>query len=176
MILFVYQVTTFIPKFLNLVLCNRIQVYEGLVHMDFSSEEFKVSNIGIYTPYDVSLLPELYLAYCTSVGGDSGKVHSTVRERWLKRDPELCEGMKLLGSLTDSAVECLLSSNREKLAELMDLNFATRRRLYGDAVVGSRNIAAVELANQLGMASKFTGSGGALVCLPRQRESSGWYL
>ena len=172
--LLIYQVPTFITNVVILVLCNRIQVYEGLVHMDFSSEKFKVSNIGIYTPYDVSILPELYLAYCTSVGGESGKVHSTVRERWSTRDPELCEGMKLLGSLADSAVESLLSGNREKLAELMDLNFATRRRLYGDAVVGSRNIAAVELANQLGMAAKFTGSGGALVCLPRQRESSGW--
>ena len=149
-----------------------IQVYQGLVHMDFSSEQFKLSNIGTYTPYDISLLPELYLAYCTSVGGESGKVHSTVRERWINRDPELCSGMQLLGSLTDSAVECLLSDDREKLAELMDLNFATRRKLYGDSVVGLRNIEAVELATkQLNLAAKFTGSGGALVCLPRRR---GW--
>jgi hypothetical protein len=35
----------------------------------------------------------------------------------------------------------------------------------GDAVVGSRNISMVELAGSFGLSAKFTGSGGAMLCL-----------
>lgn len=34
-------------------------------------------------------------------GGDSGKVHSTVRDRWEKKDPNLISGMLSLGQLAD---------------------------------------------------------------------------
>ena len=37
----------------------------------------------------------------------SGKVHSTVKERWAQRDPSLVAGMQKLGSLADAAVACL---------------------------------------------------------------------
>ena len=60
------------------------------------------------------------------------------------------------------------------LAALMDKNFEIRRKLYGDAVVGYTNIQAVEIAHQYGLAAKFTGSGGALVCM--RREQSSWYV
>ena len=44
------------------------------------------------------------------------------------------------------------------------------------------NIACVDLANSLGLAAKFTGSGGAIICLPLvdegqghiEGESNGW--
>ena len=65
--------------------------------------------------------------------GDSGKVHSTVKERWDRREPELCDGMKTLGSYADEAVIALQTRNITKLAELMDLNFAMRCKLYGTA-------------------------------------------
>ena len=40
---------------------------------------------GVYTSLNPTLLPPLYLAYNTVAGGDSGQVHSTVKERWAKR-------------------------------------------------------------------------------------------
>lgn len=39
--------------------------------------------------------------------------------------------------------------------------------MYGDAVVGERNLEMVALAKANGMAAKFTGSGGACICLRR---------
>ena len=75
--------------------------------------------------------------------------------------------MKTLGEYADKAVECLKTKDYETLADLMDMNFAMRRQLYGDDVVGFTNIAAVELACKLGFAAKFTGSGGAILCLHR---------
>mmetsp|Transcript_45861 Transcript_45861/g.103581 ORF Transcript_45861/g.103581 Transcript_45861/m.103581 type:complete len:96 (+) Transcript_45861:702-989(+) len=47
----------------------------------------------------------------------------------------------------------------------MRANFGWRRRMYGDAVVGERMIGLIELARSLGFAAKFTGSGGAVVCI-----------
>jgi hypothetical protein len=35
------------------------------------------------------------------LGSDSGKVHSTVKERWALKDPILLNGMKKLADLTD---------------------------------------------------------------------------
>ena len=106
------------------------------------------------------------------LGSDSGKVHSTVKARWQARDPTLVAGMVALGKLADSALECLLQKNTQGLAELMDRNFAFRRELYGDGPVGVLNISMVELAVSLGLSAKFTGSGGALLCL--QRNGQGW--
>ena len=149
--------------------------------MDFSD-----SRNNIYSELDVALLPCFYLLYNTSAGmqkikivytlsftidvsgGDSGTVHSTVKERWAKQDPDLVSGMAELGSYADQAVESLQKKDYSLLARLMDKNFLMRRRLYGDEVVGSTNIAAVALANTLGFAAKFTGSGGAILCLSQE--------
>jgi len=39
--------------------------------------------------------------------------------------------------------------------------------MYGDAAVGERNIEMIETARMHGLAAKFTGSGGACICLKR---------
>jgi hypothetical protein len=54
----------------------------------------------------------------------------------------------------------------------MELNFAGRRRMYGDGPVGALNIRMVEVAASFGLSAKFTGSGGALVCL--RKDGMGW--
>jgi len=59
------------------------------------------------------------------------------------------------------------------LAALVEQNFAMRRTLYGDSVVGSLNIRMVQLAQDYGLSAKFTGSGGALLCL-KSDGSPGW--
>ncbi|KAJ1394814.1 hypothetical protein B484DRAFT_425310 [Ochromonadaceae sp. CCMP2298] len=155
-----------------------IQTYGGLVHMDFASPAVtSVTNASAtpsrspYTPLDPALLPPFYLAYDTEAGGDSGAVHSTVRARWESREPALVEGMAALGGLADQAVECLNSGDYGTLALLMERNFATRLELYGAQVVGAKNLQAVRLGGEMGLACKFTGSGGALLCM---RREGGW--
>lgn len=68
-------------------------------------------------------------------------------------------------STCSSSVTATKKHPYELLAECMASNFATRRAIYGDDVVGSLNIKVVELATSFGLAAKFTGSGGAIVCL-----------
>ncbi len=79
--------------------------------------------------------------------------------------------MQELGALADKARDCLCNNHPEELAELMIQNFQIRRRLYGDAVVGMTNIEAIKIAEDHGMAAKFTGSGGAIVCIRRDYMS-----
>lgn len=150
--------------------------------MDFSD-----SANGVYSEIDLSTLPRFYLLYNTAagqngqpplfklyilhiyfLGGDSGTVHSTVKDRWANRDAELVSGMATLGNYADLAVESLHRRDYAELGRLMDKNFLMRRRLYGDDVVGVTNIAAIELANKMGFSAKFTGSGGAILCLHRE--------
>lgn len=151
-----------------------IQVFGGLVHMDFSAGPTGPLGLtgGVYSPVDPALLPPLYLAYNTRVGGDSGTVHSTVKERWAQRDPELVAGMRALGGYADEALGALQRGDAQALAELMDRNFAMRRQLYGDDVVGEKNILMTQMAQAMGLAAKFTGSGGALVCM--RADGQGW--
>lgn len=99
-------------------------------------------------------------------------MHSTVRARWQARDPTLLAGMKALGDLPIHALSCLRDGDIPGLAALVEKNFSIRRELYGDVVVGALNIEMVSLASSFGLSSKFTGSGGALICI--RRDGQGW--
>ncbi|KAF8749346.1 hypothetical protein HU200_012676 [Digitaria exilis] len=140
------------------------QVYGGLVYMDFSKEHMDKLGHGIYRPLDVNLLPPLYLIYAENPS-DSGKVHSTVRRRWLDGDEFIILRMEEVAQLALDGHRALLQKNYAELARLMNRNFDLRREMFGDDVLGSVNIKMVEVARSVGAASKFTGSGGAVVAL-----------
>ena len=107
------------------------------------------------------------------IGGDSGQVHSTVKQRWQDQDPALIQGMKQLGQLADLAQEAIENSHYSLLTSYIAQNFALRRQLYGDDVVGKDNILVVELLERYLLIGKFTGSGGAIVCM-RADEPTVW--
>ncbi|OMO69270.1 hypothetical protein COLO4_29172 [Corchorus olitorius] len=138
------------------------QVYGGLVHMDFSKENMDKLGHGIYTPMDISLLPPLHLIYAENPS-DSGKVHSTVRQRWLDGDEFIISSMEEVANIAAEGQSVILEKNYQRLAELMNRNFDLRRRMFGDECLGALNIEMVEVARRVGAASKFTGSGGAVV-------------
>ncbi|XP_031260186.1 glucuronokinase 1-like [Pistacia vera] len=138
------------------------QVYGGLVYMDFSKEHMDNLGHGIYTQMDTDLLPPLHLIYAENPS-DSGKVHSTVRQRWLDGDEFIISSMKKVASIAEEGYTVILQKNYPKLAELMNRNFDLRRSMFGEAALGDLNIKMVEVARRVGAASKFTGSGGAIV-------------
>ncbi|XWS30415.1 hypothetical protein CRYUN_Cryun24cG0115700 [Craigia yunnanensis] len=138
------------------------QVYGGLIHMDFSKENMEKLGHGIYTPMDISLLPPLHLIYAENPS-DSGKVHSTVRQRWLNGDKFIISSMTEVANIAAEGWSVILEKNYQKLAELVNRNFDLRRRMFGDECLGALNIEMVEVARRVGAASKFTGSGGAVV-------------
>ncbi|KAF4385869.1 hypothetical protein F8388_010425 [Cannabis sativa] len=138
------------------------QVYGGLVYMDFSKEHLDKLGHGIYTPMDTSLLPPLYLIYAENPS-DSGKVHSTVRQRWLDGDEFIISTMKEVANVAEEGRTALLKKDYTKLKTLMNRNFDLRRSMFGDDVLGAMNLEMVQVARGVEAASKFTGSGGAVV-------------
>ncbi|XAR51920.1 Glucuronokinase [Bertholletia excelsa] len=138
------------------------QVYGGLVYMDFDKKHMNELGHGMYVPMDISLLPPLYLIYAENPS-DSGKVHSTVRQRWLDGDKFIISSMQEVANLALEGRTALEEKNYTKFAQLMNRNFDLRRAMFGDEVIGALNIKMVELARGVGAAVKFTGSGGAVV-------------
>merc|ERR1711879_877948 len=98
---------------------------------------------------------------------DSGKIHSNVRTRWEAGEQEVLEGMQHFAELTVRAKEAIEKRDHAALADLMDENFTTRRRLYGDACLGQKNLHMVDICQRCKAAVKFPGSGGAVLGLCR---------
>lgn len=140
-----------------------IQVYEGLVSMDFSaSQERMVWGLPCYAyeRLDPALLPPLYLAYHNSFGEPTEVFHNDLRSRFNKGDPEVVGAMKHFAALAAEGREVLLRGDRRRLAELINENFDTRRRI---CQLPAWQVQMVDTARQCGASAKFAGSGGAII-------------
>eukprot|EP00198_Chlamydomonas_reinhardtii_P010397 XP_001699734.1 predicted protein [Chlamydomonas reinhardtii] len=158
-----------------------VQVYGGVVFMDFDPEHMAAhGGAGRYSRLDPELLPRpLYIMYSENPS-ESGKVHSGVKAKWLAGDPEVRALMTRVAACGDEGLQLLMASPRDdtrdtQLAQLMCANFDLRHALFGDDVLGARNLRMVELAKSVGAGVNFTGSGGAVVVFckdgPQQAEA-----
>ena len=139
-----------------------IQVYGGAVFMDFDRERMARDGHGLYLPMDIDLLPPMYIAMVSDPSDSSG-IHSPVRVRWERGDPEVHAAMAEFARLAEECRAALEARDADRVAELMNANFDLRRSLYGDEALGLANIRMVELARSVGASAKFSGSGGAIV-------------
>jgi len=149
-----------------------IQVYGGLVSMDFSEYNSKYS----FPPcksLDPGLLPPLILIYNPdeAPGKDSGSLHSQFKEKfWALGDSILHDQMKEVADLVPQGIAALDCKDFEKLAILMKRNFQLRKLMFGEAALGKESLKMIEIADSVHVAAKFTGSGGAVVALPLDEE------
>jgi glucuronokinase len=140
-----------------------IQVYEGLVYMDFDkSREHLVEGLPCYwyEPMDPALLPELYLSYHASLGEPTEVFHNNIRERFNRGEEEVIHAMKHFAGLAARGRDALLARGVDLLSRLMDENFDTRRSIYQ---LPPWQIEMVESARRCGASAKFAGSGGAIL-------------
>ncbi|MEJ2701728.1 MAG: hypothetical protein P8Z79_04735 [Sedimentisphaerales bacterium] len=137
-----------------------IQVYEGLVYMDFNESLMKRKGHGRYEQMDVKLLPPLYVAYQEDLSEVSGKGHSNIRERFNLGDKRVIAAMRYWANLTDQVRDVLIKGETDKLSSLLNRNFNKRRSIYR---LSEGNVRMVETARAQGASAKFTGSGGAIV-------------
>jgi glucuronokinase len=137
-----------------------VQVYEGLVYMDFAKEIMAEQGYGRYEGLDAGLLPPLYVAYRDDLAEPTEKFHSHLRERFERGEAEVVNAMRYWARLSDKLRSCLFKRETEKLGELLDANFDRRRKLYR---LSEQNLRMVEAARGVGASAKFTGSGGAIV-------------
>eukprot|EP00040_Diaphanoeca_grandis_P030246 m.178400 g.178400 ORF g.178400 m.178400 type:complete len:622 (-) comp31938_c0_seq1:184-2049(-) len=143
-----------------------IQIYNGLVYMDFDETLLTTRGHGVYEPLLPKELPPFYLAYLADPS-DSGQIHNNVRNRFDAGDQEAREGMKKFANIAERGKTAFAQGDVAALADLMDENFALRRKLYTDPAIGAANIQMIETAQKYNAAAKFSGSGGAAIMLCR---------
>ena len=115
--------------------------------MDFGDGRVERDGHGEYVELDPSLLPSLWLVW-TENPSDSGKVHSTFKQRYNAGDKR----------------------TRALMTEVASLPVAGREALEkGEtAALGAQNLEMIAACRRAGAAAKFTGSGGAAVALCRE--------
>jgi len=142
-----------------------IQVYEGLIYMDFDpSQEHLVGGLKCYKyePLPVDLLPPLYVAYHDSLSEPTEVFHNDIRGRFNRGEEKVVDAMNHFAEIAACGREALLRRDTRRLAELIDENFNTRRSIYN---LPPWQVQMVEVARQCGASAKFAGSGGAIVGL-----------
>ena len=140
-----------------------IQVYEGIVYMDFDRRcEQLVHGYKCYAyePLDPALLPPLYLAYHDALSEPTEVFHNDIRARFDRGEEQVVAAMQHFAALAVSARAALLARDADSLGRLMNENFDTRRRIYN---LPSWQVQMVETARCCGASAKFAGSGGAII-------------
>ncbi|MGC8793843.1 MAG: mevalonate kinase family protein [Bryobacteraceae bacterium] len=144
-----------------------VQVYEGLVYMDFSREFMETRGYGHYELLDPSLLPNMYVAYRTSLSEGTEVFHSNVRERWRQGDPQVVQAMRTWAEYAERGRRALLERDYETLNRLIDLNFDLRASIYR---ISPGNMQMIQAARSVGASANFAGSGGAIVGCYRDED------
>lgn len=141
-----------------------IQVYEGMVFMDFDRALIEARGYGNYEPLRPNAMPLLYLAYDPERAEISEVVHRNLRELYDRGDANVVDTMGELRKLTDRGREALLAGDWGALGEIVDENFELRKRIVQIAPENQRMI---DTARSTGASAHFAGSGGAICGLYR---------
>lgn len=136
-----------------------IQVYEGLVYMDFAKHLMDSRGYGEYERLEPSLLPNVYLAYRTSLSEGTEVFHNNVRERWNSGDAKVRGAMEEWAGYAAQGRSALLNGDVAALGKLIDANFDLRASIY---TISEGNLEMIQTARSVGATSNFSGSGGAV--------------
>lgn len=140
-----------------------IQIYEGLVYMDFARERMqKVDGFlcGQYERLDPSLLPGVYVAYKTDASGPTEVVHNNLRARYEQGETKILQAIERFAEIAAAAREAILQGDTPLLSKLIDENFDLRRSIMQ---LPPGQVEMIEVARTAGASAKFAGSGGAIV-------------
>jgi len=146
-----------------------VQTYGGALYMNFAQELLTGRGYGDYTRIAPNTLPPLYIAFVLH-GAESGKIHSDVRRRWNAGDPEVRAAMCEFAGFAEAGRAALDAGDFQSFGALMNANFALRRRIFGDGVLGPDNLRMAELAQRYGFPATTCGSGGAIVGIQGDEE------
>jgi len=137
-----------------------IQVYEDVVFMDFHKDHFEKNGYGKYEYIDPQLLPPIYIAFKPVLSKISGKVLTSIRDRYERNDKDVHNAMEYFSNLAEEAKKILLNGKNDKLKDILNRNFDKRREIMP---ITPENIELVETARSCGASAKFAGSGGTII-------------
>lgn len=133
-----------------------VQSYGGTVVMDLAPPRTPAAIRTV----DTELLPPLFLAWTPGRTKSSGRLHSPLRERWERGDPEVLEVIARLRDLVDEGMAALEERDVIAFGRAMTENFALRSRIFS---IHPGDRAMVSLAENFSCPAKLAGSGGAIV-------------
>jgi len=137
-----------------------IQMYNGLVFMDFNRDYLEEHEYGRYERLDPTLLPNLYISYDPRRAEESGKAHRKVKKLFEEKRPDILAAMSEFADIAQKGRDALVNGRSAELAPLINANFDLRDRIFN---VAEENRRMVTVARSVGASAKFAGSGGAIV-------------
>lgn len=140
-----------------------IQVYEGLVFMDFSeaaTTEIAGLECGTYEELNPDLLPPMYIAFSTEASEPTEYTHGPLRARYEAGIPEVVSAMSTFASLAEQGRTALINGDYDTFARLIDANFDLRESICD---LSASHAAMVARARAAGATAKYCGSGGAII-------------
>lgn len=143
-----------------------IQMYGGLVFMDFRKDYVLANNKGIYEELDPGLLKNVYIAFDPKRAEDSGQAHKKVKRLFEEKKPDILSAMSEFADIAQRGRDVLVASKgtgadcSQQFSQLINANFDLRDRIFN---VAEENRRMVMTARSAGASAKFAGSGGAIV-------------
>lgn len=143
-----------------------IQMYGGLVFMDFRKDYVLANNKGIYEELDPGLLKNVYIAFDPKRAEDSGQAHKKVKRLFEEKKPDILSAMSEFADIAQRGRDVLVASKgtgadcSQQFSQLINANFDLRDRIFN---VAEENRRMVMVARSVGASAKFAGSGGAIV-------------
>ena len=137
-----------------------IQMYNGLVFMDFDRAYLEEHGYGKYERLSPSLLPNMYVAYDPNRAEESGKAHKKVKKLFEQKRPDVVSAMSEFADIAQKGRDALVAGRKGDVAALIDANFDLRDSIFN---VSEENRRMVKVARAAGASAKFAGSGGAIV-------------
>lgn len=139
-----------------------IQMYGGLVFMNFKQEWVEKRGYGGYERLDATKLKNLYISYDPARAEVSGIYHQKLRVLFEEKKPDIVAAMSEFADLAQQARDAIVAGQLERLPHLINANFDLRDRIFH---VAEANRRMVMQARSAGCSAKFAGSGGAIVGL-----------
>ena len=137
-----------------------IQMYNGLVFMDFDRAYLEEHEYGRYERLDPAILPNLYVSYDPNRAEESGKAHKKVKKLFEDKRPDILAAMSEFADIAQKGRDALVAGRKEELPPLIDANFDLRDSIFN---VSEENRRMIKVARNAGASAKFAGSGGAIV-------------
>lgn len=137
-----------------------IQIYNGLVFMDFEKSFVEANNHGRYERLDMLLLPNLYIAFDPNRAEESGAAHRNVKRLFDEKKADILSAMTEFADIAQQGRDALVAGKKELIPALVNANFDLRDKIFN---VSEQNRNMVMTARKTGASAKFAGSGGAIV-------------
>ena len=139
-----------------------IQIYNGLVFMDFEKAFVEAHNYGKYERLELAsgTGTNLYIAYDANRAEESGKAHKKVKRLFEQRNADVIAAMSEFADIAQRGRDAIVAGRTDGLSELINANFDLRDRIFN---VAEENRRMVMTARKSGASAKFAGSGGAIV-------------